>query len=112
MVEYAGLLVDLKTANDLEEKYSMDTSKGCYMHYFHHKTKLYCVDATEESGRYGRLLNNSRVNPNCITKVVEMKYSPRLIFVAKQDIADGTELLFNYGNRSKDSLKAHPWLAL
>jgi len=112
VVEYAGPLVDLKTANDLEEKYSMDTSKGCYMYYFQHKSKQYCVDATAESGRYGRLLNHSRVSPNCVTKVVGMKDSPRLILVANQDIAAGTELLFDYGDRSKDSLKAHPWLAL
>jgi len=112
VVEYAGPLVDLKTANDLEEKYSMDTSKGCYMYYFQHKSKQYCVDATAESGRYGRLLNHSRVNPNCVTKVVDLKNTPRLILVAKYDIKAGTELLFDYGDRSKESLAAHPWLAL
>merc|ERR1719234_1370036 len=68
VVEYAGDLIDIGTAKDLEAKYSMDTSKGCYMYYFKHKGKQYCIDATSESGRYGRLLNHSRVNPNCVTK--------------------------------------------
>jgi len=112
VVEYAGPLIDIGTAKDLEATYSMDTSKGCYMYYFKHKGKQYCVDATGESGRYGRLLNHSRISPNCVTKVVALAETPRLILVAKQDIGAGTELLFDYGDRSKESLKAHPWLAL
>jgi len=112
VVEYAGDLIDIGTAKDLEAKYSMDTSKGCYMYYFKHKGKQYCIDATGESGRYGRLLNHSRVTPNCVTKVVMLGDTPRLILVAKSDIAAGTELLYDYGDRSKESLKAHPWLAL
>jgi len=112
VVEYAGPLIDIGTAKDLEETYSMDTSKGCYMYYFKYKGKQYCVDATGESGRFGRLVNHSRISPNCITKVVALGETPRLILVARQDIEVGTELLFDYGDRSKESLKAHPWLAL
>eukprot|EP00092_Neocalanus_flemingeri_P037403 GFUD01040728.1.p1 GENE.GFUD01040728.1~~GFUD01040728.1.p1 ORF type:complete len:535 (+),score=170.00 GFUD01040728.1:281-1885(+) len=112
VVEYAGDLIDIGTAKDLEAKYSMDTSKGCYMYYFKHKGKQYCIDATGESGRFGRLLNHSRVTPNCVTKVVMLGETPRLILVAKQDIIAGTELLYDYGDRSKESLKAHPWLLL
>jgi len=112
VVEYAGDLMDIGTAKQLETKYSMDTSKGCYMYYFKHKGKQYCIDATAESGRYGRLLNHSRQNPNCVTKVVMLGDTPRLILVARQDIQPGTELLYDYGDRSKDSLAAHPWLAL
>ena len=37
---------------------------------------------------------------------------PRLILVAKHSINPGVELLYDYGDRSKESLKAHPWLAL
>lgn len=112
VVEYAGDLIDIGTAKDLESKYSMDASKGCYMYYFKHKGKQYCIDATSESGRYGRLLNHSRVSPNCITKVVMIKEVPRLILVAKHAINSGEELLYDYGDRSKESMKAHPWLAL
>jgi len=112
VVEYAGDLIDIGTAKDLEAKYSMDTSKGCYMYYFKHKGKQYCIDATSESGRYGRLLNHSKITPNCVTKVVMLGDTPRLILVAKNDIVSGTELLYDYGDRSKESLKAHPWLSL
>ena len=41
VVEYAGDLIDVGTAKDLEAKYSMDTSKGSYMYYFKHKGKQY-----------------------------------------------------------------------
>ena len=41
VVEYAGPLIDIGTAKDLEATYSMDTSKGCYMYYFKHKGKQY-----------------------------------------------------------------------
>jgi len=111
IVEYAGDLIDIENAKDRESKYSMDTSKGCYMYYFKHKGKQYCIDATGESGRYGRLLNHSTKNPNCATKVVMLGDTPRLILVAKQDIPANSELLYDYGDRSKESLKAHPWLA-
>ena len=112
VVEYAGDLIDIGTAKDLETKYSLDSSKGCYMYYFKQKGKQYCIDATEETGRYGRLLNHSRVSPNCVTKVIMLGDTPRLILVAKHHIDIGEELLYDYGDRSKESLKAHPWLAL
>lgn len=112
VVEYSGELMDIGTAKDLETKYSLDASKGCYMYYFKHKGKQYCIDATSESGRYGRLVNHSRITPNCVTKVVMVSEVPRLILVAKHSISPGEELLYDYGDRSKESLKAHPWLAL
>lgn len=68
------------------------------------------MDATEESGRMGRLINHSR-NGNLITKVVEVKGAPRLILIAKRDIDVSEELTYDYGDRSRESLRHHPWLA-
>jgi histone-lysine N-methyltransferase SETD8 len=112
VVEYAGDLVDTATAKDLEGMYSLDIYKGCYMYYFKHREKQFCINATEESGRFGRLLNHSRVRPNCVTRVFALGDTPRLIIVAKHDIKAGTELVYDYGDYSKESLKDHPWLAL
>ena len=70
------------------------------------------IDATSESGRYGRLINHSRITPNIVPKIVVVDKVPRLILVAKHSIIPGVELLYDYGDRSKESLKAHPWLAL
>lgn len=57
------------------------------------------IDATSESGRYGRQLNPSRRHPNCVPKVAMLGETPRLIFVAKKDIEAGVELLYDYGDR-------------
>jgi len=112
VVEYAGDMISMDSANSRETEYSMDVSKGCYMYYFKYQGKQFCVDATEESGRLGRLLNHSCIHPNLVTKIVTLDDSPRLILVAKQDIVAGTELIYDYGDRDKATIKAHPWLAL
>merc|ERR1719319_1949235 len=112
VVEYAGDLINIDSANERETEYSMDVSKGCYMYYFKHQGKQYCVDATEETGRFGRLLNHSCKHPNHITKVLMLDDSPKLYLVAKHDFGTGTELVYDYGDRDKATIKAHPWLAL
>jgi len=111
VVEYAGDIIDVATAKEREIKYSLDVNKGCYMYYFKHKGKNFCIDGTSESGRLGRLVNHSCKHPNMVTKVVELGQDPRLILLAKHDISPGCELLYDYGDRDKESLKAHPWLA-
>ncbi|PIK45655.1 putative N-lysine methyltransferase SETD8-B isoform X2 [Apostichopus japonicus] len=110
VVEYYGDLIDVTKAKELEAKYGMDPSIGCYMYYFEFKNKRYCVDATKESGRLGRLLNHSKTG-NCCTKLVPIQSKPHLILVAKRDIKNGEELLYDYGDRSKEVLESHPWLA-
>ena len=72
---------------------------------------LFSVDATKESGLLGRLVNHSRLKFNCATKVVDVDNKPRLILVAARDITVDEELLYDYGDRSKESLEAYPWLA-
>ena len=86
-------------------------NKRFYFYLFSHI--FFSIDATAETGRLGRLLNHSRLNPNCITKViqVEKQEQPILVLIAKCDIEAGTELLYDYGDRSKESLAVHPWLA-
>ena len=37
VVEYAGDLINIDSANQRENEYSMDVSKGCYMYYFKHQ---------------------------------------------------------------------------
>lgn len=113
VVEYAGQLIDVGVAKAREVEYSLDMSKGCYMFFFTDREKRYCVDATEESGRYGRLVNHSFKTPNCVAKVVLIGGEhdrPRLVLFAREDIAAGTELLLDYGDRSRESRLAHPWL--
>uniref|UniRef100_A0A2A4JZT2 [histone H4]-lysine(20) N-methyltransferase n=3 Tax=Heliothinae TaxID=95178 RepID=A0A2A4JZT2_HELVI len=110
VVEYAGELVGVAEAREREHKYAQDPEAGCYMYYFRHGDQQYCIDATAESGRLGRLVNHSR-NGNLSTKAVWVD-GPRLVLLAAHDIAPGEELTYDYGDRSKESLQHHPWLAL
>jgi histone-lysine N-methyltransferase SETD8 len=112
VLEYAGELIDRGAAKDRESMYSLDTTKGCYMYYFTHRNKQYCIDATHETGRFGRLVNHSCKAPNCVPKVFSLNDEPRVILVARHDIEKDTELLYDYGDRSKESLASHPWLML
>lgn len=111
VVEYIGDLIDMKEAKDREKLYAQDASKGCYNYYFTFQNQQYCIDATEETGYLGRLVNHSR-NGNLVPKAVEVNGRPHLILLAKTDLPCGTEILYDYGDRSKESLQHHPWLAL
>ncbi|XP_023020512.2 SET domain containing 8 [Leptinotarsa decemlineata] len=110
VVEYSGDLIDLQEAYHREHEYEQDENMGCYMYYFKYNEQHYCVDATAESGKLGRLINHSR-NGNLITKVLMVDKVPRLSLLAKTFIKAGEELLYDYGDRSKESLENHPWLA-
>lgn len=111
VVEYAGELVSLAEARLREDCYASDQSTGCYMYYFRQGQHQYCIDATPESGKLGRLVNHSR-NGNLVTKVVYIGSRPHLVLLANQDIGVGEEVTYDYGDRSRDSLRHHPWLAL
>lgn len=67
------------------------------------------VDATRETNRLGRLINHSKVG-NLQTRIHAIDGVPHLILVAFKDIAADEELLYDYGDRSKASIRAHPWL--
>ncbi|KAF5284658.1 hypothetical protein FQR65_LT13489 [Abscondita terminalis] len=111
VVEYSGELLDVNEARLRESKYAEDETTGCYMYYFKHLNQQFCVDATAESGRLGRLVNHSR-NGNLQTRTVVVDGYPHLVLIAKEHIQAGEEISYDYGDRSKESLKNHPWLAL
>ncbi|XP_076876864.1 N-lysine methyltransferase KMT5A-A isoform X2 [Brachyhypopomus gauderio] len=109
VVEYHGDLLLKTDAKQREAVYAQDPATGCYMYYFQYLGKTYCVDATKETDRMGRLINHSK-NGNCQTKLHDINGIPHLILVASRDIEEGEELLYDYGDRSKASIAAHPWL--
>ncbi|XP_033227744.1 histone-lysine N-methyltransferase PR-Set7 [Belonocnema kinseyi] len=111
VVEYIGDLIDQVTAKKREAQYSQDQNMGCYCYYFQHRNQQYCIDATVETGKLGRLANHSR-NGNMVTRIVEVNSVPHLVLLAKEDIPKGVEVTYDYGDRSKESLLHHPWLAL
>lgn len=108
--EYAGEIISYQLAKEREQKYARDETIGCYMYFFEHKSKSYCIDATAETSRLGRLLNHSKLGGNCYTKLFEVNSKPHLILCASKDIRTGQELTYDYGDRNKVSLESHPWL--
>ena len=111
VIQYIGDLMSATNARAKEEIYAQDATIGCYSYYFEFGDDNWCIDATEESKYMGRLINHSRKNPNLKPKKIEVDGLPHLIFLAKRDIGIGEELLFDYGDRSKEALEHHPWLA-
>jgi [histone H4]-lysine20 N-methyltransferase SETD8 len=109
--EYAGEMITYQLAKKREELYAEDTNVGCYMYYFEYKSKQFCIDATAESDRLGRLLNHSKLEANCFTKLFEFNSKPYLVLMAARDIELGEELLYDYGERNKTAIDSHPWLA-
>lgn len=110
VVEYIGDLITVAEAKEREQIYAEDDNTGCYMYYFKHKSIQHCIDATAETGKLGRLVNHSR-NGNLMTKTVSLNNRPHLVLIAKDDIAEGVEVTYDYGDRSKEALQHHPWLA-
>lgn len=110
VVEYAGDLITVQEAKKRELDYEKDPTKGSYMLYFSKDSKTYCIDATSESGRLGRLINHSRKKPNLKPRVHLLYNRPYVILIANCTIKKGEELLFDYGDRSKNSTTHHPWL--
>ncbi|XP_024946266.1 histone-lysine N-methyltransferase PR-Set7 isoform X2 [Cephus cinctus] len=111
VVEYIGELVDQVTAKKREALYAQDQNTGCYMYYFQHRNHQYCVDATAETEKLGRLVNHSR-NGNLVARVVDVGSIPHLVLTAKEDIPAGVEVTYDYGDRSREAIRNHPWLAL
>ncbi|XP_039936713.1 N-lysine methyltransferase KMT5A isoform X7 [Hirundo rustica] len=85
VVEYHGDLIEITDAKKREAVYAQDPSTGCYMYYFQYLSKTYCVDATKETNRLGRLINHSKCG-NCQTKLHDIDGVPHLILIASRDI--------------------------
>ncbi|GAW79218.1 SET domain protein [Plasmodium gonderi] len=122
--EYVGELLTHNEAMERERKYNKNKKKGCYMFYFKHENKRYCIDGTEENidaainnkdkkyflRSFARLVNHSKKNANLIPKVLTVCSLPRLFFVAARNIKEGEELLIDYGERNREIIKNNEWL--
>lgn len=68
------------------------------------------VDATKETDRLGRLVNHSKNHYNAVSKLIPVHGRPHLVLMASRDIGISEEVLYDYGDHSKNSIQAHPWL--
>ena len=67
------------------------------------------IDATQEDGSLGRLINHSR-KANVEVKIVVHDERPHLCMFAATNIKEGQELLYDYGERSTAIIKDFTWL--
>ena len=71
----------------------------------------FSIDATQDNGRIGRLINHSRDSANSVVRSVKIGEIARLCLFANQDISAGEEITYDYNDRRQDVLKSFPWLA-
>ena len=131
VLEYAGRLLTHAESLAVEASYAdmEEEDPGSYMFWFSHNNATYCIDATLPPGTVndppdmrwglGRYLNHSRT-PNLYVTLktgnaagapqTSEHTTPRLCFFARHTIAAGTELTFNYGDRSRESRENFAWL--
>ncbi|MES1902436.1 MAG: histone H4-K20 monomethylation [Paramarteilia canceri] len=113
VIEYQGELLTGSQAKMKEKEYEASSetmSKDCYMFYFEHNLKNYCIDATKETDDLGRLINHSRTSSNLRVQLLEVNDKPKLFFVTSRPVKQGEELLFDYNERNPQVLTANPWL--
>lgn len=110
VAEYTGILLTKKQAKEKEEVYGEE--EGSFMYYFKYNGQIKCIDATARSNRIARLINHSRSKANLAPKIIELNGKPRLLLFAKSNIPTGTEVLYDYGDRCKETIEAFPWLAV
>ena len=82
---------------------------GSYILEFKFNEWQWAIDATEENGTFGCLINHSKLNQN-IKPVVEVKKGQHtVIFVALRDIKINEELYYDYCDTSNNTKKIFPW---
>ncbi|XP_075886472.1 uncharacterized protein LOC142890974 isoform X7 [Nelusetta ayraudi] len=96
VVEFRGRITshsEKKNGNDLDK----------FVYHYSWKGTNWCVDASNEDGSLGRLVNDEHVNPNCKMRTVVCEGKPHLCLFAVKKICPGEEITYNYGKPS------YPW---
>lgn len=110
VLHYKGELIDKNQASKKCEEYDLRGDVMCYQFFFKHKGKMLCLDATDGTD-ISRYINHSRKRANIIPKLmVNDCGAPSIVFKACRDIKAGEELLFDYGERNAEIVKANLWL--
>ena len=89
------------------EKRYEQRRRGSYILFFRHNSKKLAIDATEDDGSYGRLINHSSRAPNVGMKIFVVEQRPTIVFVALREIKVGQEIQYDYGEKRKDILESN-----
>ncbi|KAL6112357.1 uncharacterized protein ACO6RY_09132 [Pungitius sinensis] len=94
VVEYRGVLISSEESQRRRSIYHARCS--VFMLDFYCRGKAWCVDAAQEDGSLGRLVNDDLYQPNCKMKKVLTDGKPHLFLFALRDIAVGEEITYEY----------------
>ncbi|XP_052456354.1 uncharacterized protein LOC128016052 isoform X25 [Carassius gibelio] len=94
VLEYRGKL--LTQVECKSRKYS--EIESTFLFDFQWQNHHLCLDASEEDGSLGRLVNDNHKNPNCVMKKIIVDDKPHLCLFSLKKIEIGDEIDYNYGD--------------
>ena len=71
------------------------------LYFINRKGKKMCVDAVEDDGSIGRLINHSHCCANTKPVVINNENEVAIFIETTRAIAEGEQLLFNYDDNGK-----------
>lgn len=110
VLRYCGKLMSARKGYEVEKKQIKAGLDDSFLYFFKLDSKHLCIDATEYDGTYGRLVNHSRLRPNCKAVGKMIDGALMLILVATRDIVRGEEILYDYGEIRKSVVNELTWL--
>lgn len=110
VLRYCGTVVSAKKGNEIDNDLRRAGIDDSYLFFFKLDSKELCLDATHDDGSYGRMVNHSRLRPNCKPQGFMDGRTHALALVATRDIMMGEEILYDYGEISGSVIDELPWL--
>ncbi|XP_073697250.1 uncharacterized protein [Garra rufa] len=101
VVEYRGDIINNAELQKRKKRYH--ASSAAFMFEFKWRRKTWCIDASREDGSFGRIVNDDHKHPNCKMKKMDVNGKPHLCLFALNDIKEGEEITYDYGEED------YPW---
>ncbi|XP_022104267.1 uncharacterized protein LOC110986593 isoform X2 [Acanthaster planci] len=98
LLQYRGEVISQSEGESRQESYPVE--KGSFLYFFQDKGNSLCVDGTNSDGAC-RMVNDAPLKKsNSQMKVISVDGTPCLCLFAREDIAAGQELRYDYGDES------------
>lgn len=110
VLRYCGTLMSRKEGLKVEASLKEAEIDDSFLFFFKLDSRELCLDATRDDGSYGRLVNHSRLRPNCEPVGIMDGRTPALALCALRDIMIGEEVLYDYGDIDESTIAQNPWL--
>ncbi|XP_061765826.1 N-lysine methyltransferase KMT5A-like [Nerophis ophidion] len=95
VVEYRGELISRRERDKRQTTYT--EKQNAFLFDFKWNDDIWCIDASDEDGSLGRLVNDAHKSPNCTMKKITVQSRPHLCLFAIENIQAFSEITYNYG---------------